>query len=31
MKVTTQVALAVKADKTVVHCSNCSRILHLPA
>jgi predicted nucleic acid-binding Zn-ribbon protein len=31
MKVTTQVALAVKADKTVVHCSNCGRILHLPA
>jgi predicted nucleic acid-binding Zn-ribbon protein len=31
MKVTTQVALAVKADKTIVHCSNCGRILHLPA
>lgn len=31
MKVTTQVALAVKADRTVVHCPNCGRILHLPA
>ncbi len=31
MKVTTQVALAVKADKAVVHCPNCGRILHLPA
>lgn len=31
VKVTTQVALAVKADKTLVHCPNCGRILHLPA
>jgi uncharacterized protein len=31
MKVTTQVALGVKADKTLVHCPNCGRILHLPA
>jgi predicted nucleic acid-binding Zn-ribbon protein len=31
MKVTTQVALAVKGDKTMVHCPNCGRILHLPA
>lgn len=31
MKVTTQVALAVKADKALVHCPNCGRILHLPA
>lgn len=31
VKVTTQVALEVKADKTLVHCPNCGRILHLPA
>jgi predicted nucleic acid-binding Zn-ribbon protein len=31
MKVTTQVSLAVKADKVVVHCPNCGRILYLPA
>ncbi len=31
MKVTTQIALAVKGDKTLVHCPNCGRILHLPA
>lgn len=31
MKVTTQVALGVRADRTLVHCPNCGRILHLPA
>ncbi len=31
MKATTQTSLAVKADKTLVHCPNCGRILHLPA
>lgn len=31
MKATTQTALAVKADKAIVHCPNCGRILHLPA
>jgi uncharacterized protein len=31
MKATTQTTLAVKADKTLVHCPNCGRILHLPA
>jgi predicted nucleic acid-binding Zn-ribbon protein len=31
VKVTTQVSLAVKGDKTLVHCPNCGRILHLPA
>ncbi|MGH8047174.1 MAG: C4-type zinc ribbon domain-containing protein [Chthoniobacterales bacterium] len=30
-KVTTQTSLAVKADKVLVHCPNCGRILHLPA
>jgi predicted nucleic acid-binding Zn-ribbon protein len=30
-KVTTQVSLGVKADKAIVHCPNCGRILHLPA
>ena len=30
-KVTTQVSLGVKADKALVHCPNCGRILHLPA
>jgi predicted nucleic acid-binding Zn-ribbon protein len=30
-KVTTQVALGVKAEKLLVHCPNCGRILHLPA
>lgn len=31
MKVTTQVALAVQGGRHIVHCSNCGRILHLPA
>lgn len=31
VKVTTQTALAVQADKTLVHCPNCGRFLHLPA
>jgi len=31
MKVTTQVSLAVRGDKTIVHCPNCGRILHEPA
>lgn len=31
MKATTQTTLEVKADKTIVHCPNCGRILHLPA
>ncbi len=31
MKVTTQTFLGVKAEKTLVHCPNCGRILHLPA
>ena len=30
-KVTTQVSIAVKGDRTLVHCPNCGRILHLPA
>lgn len=31
VKVTTQVSLGVKGDRTVVHCPNCGRILYLPA
>jgi len=31
MKVTTQTSLGVKAEKAIVHCPNCGRILHLPA
>jgi predicted nucleic acid-binding Zn-ribbon protein len=31
VKVTTQVSLAVRGDKALVHCPNCGRILHLPA
>lgn len=31
VKVTTQTALAVEADRTLVNCPNCGRILHLPA
>lgn len=31
MKVTTQTALAVKAEKSLTHCPNCGRMLYLPA
>ncbi len=31
MKVTTQTALEVKAQKALTHCPNCGRILYLPA
>jgi predicted nucleic acid-binding Zn-ribbon protein len=31
MKVTTQTFLGVKAEKELIHCPNCGRILHLPA
>jgi predicted nucleic acid-binding Zn-ribbon protein len=31
MKVPTQTAIAVRAEKSIVHCSNCGRMLHLPA
>ncbi len=30
MKVTSQTALEVRAEKTIVNCPNCARILHLP-
>ena len=31
MKVTSQTGLALRADKTIVSCPQCGRILHLPA
>lgn len=31
MKVPTQISLEVRAEKSIVHCPNCGRILHLPA
>lgn len=31
VKVPTQTSLEVRAEKTIVHCPNCGRILHLPA
>jgi predicted nucleic acid-binding Zn-ribbon protein len=30
MKVTSQTALEVRAEKTIVHCPNCARMLYLP-
>lgn len=31
MKVPTQVGLEVRSEKSIVHCPNCGRMLHLPA
>jgi predicted nucleic acid-binding Zn-ribbon protein len=31
MKVTSQTAIEVKAQKDVVHCPQCGRMLYLPA